>query len=308
MAKTQEPAIGVIGGSGIYDMEGVEDIQEVDIRTPFGDPSDTIVVGRLSGVRVAFLPRHGRGHRILPTEVNSRANMYALKSLGVKWILSLSAVGSLRQDIVPGEHMLIPDQLIDRTKSRDNTFFGEGIVAHVAFGDPFCPQIRSLFIDSVKEQKIFVHEKGTLVVMEGPLFSTKAESHLHRSWGASVIGMTALPEAKLAREAEMCYAICSLPTDYDCWYEGHDSVTADMVVQTIMKNAENAKKIVKTAVGKLAQRMGETCACHNALSCAVVTAPDRFPKKTRANLSFLLDRYFPAPAGKSSAGKSKRRS
>lgn len=288
-----EPTIGVIGGSGIYDMEGVEKVQEIEIETPFGDPSDKIVVGRLGGVRVAFLPRHGRGHRILPTEVNSRANIYAMKSLGVRWIFSLSAVGSLKKEIVPGRDILIPDQLIDRTKNRVQTFFGEGIVAHVAFGDPFCPKTAGILYDSAKSLNMTVHRGGTYVAMEGPLFSTKAESNLHRSWGASVIGMTALPEAKLAREAEICYAICAMPTDYDCWYEGHDSVTADMVVQTLLKNAENAKKIVKIAIQKLATRVGESCACHSALANAIVTAPDLVPKKTRAKLAFLLDKYFP---------------
>lgn len=288
-----EPTIGVIGGSGIYEMEGVADVQELEIDTPFGDPSDKIVVGRLSGVRVAFLPRHGRGHRILPTEVNSQANMYALKSLGVRWILSLSAVGSLKKEIVPGKDIVIPDQLIDRTKSRVNSFFGEGIVAHVAFGDPFCPNVAAILHDSAKDLKLTVHRGGTYVCMEGPLFSTKAESNLHRSWGAAVIGMTALPESKLAREAEMCYAMCSLPTDYDCWYEGHDAVTADMVVQTLLKNADNAKKIVKNAVARLAKKLDVTCACHSSLAHAVVTSPALFPKKTRAKLSFLLDKYFP---------------
>lgn len=297
-----EPTVGVIGGSGIYNMEGVEDVQEIEVETPFGDPSDKIVVGRLSGVRVAFLPRHGRGHRILPTEVNSRANIFALKALGARWILSLSAVGSLKKEVVPGKDILIPDQLIDRTKSRVNTFFGEGIVAHVAFADPFCPNVSGILHDAAETLNLTVHKGGTYVAMEGPLFSTKAESNLHRSWGASVIGMTALPEAKLAREAEICYAICALPTDYDCWYEGHDSVTADMVVQTLLKNAETAKRIVKIAVGTLSKKLTETCACHSALSNSVVTAPDLFPKKTRARLAFLLDRYFPA---KKQPGKKK---
>ncbi|MBI4178159.1 S-methyl-5'-thioadenosine phosphorylase [bacterium] len=300
-----EPTIGVIGGSGIYDMEGVEGLQEISVDTPFGEPSDKIVVGKLAGARVAFLPRHGRGHRILPTEVNSRANIYALKSVGVRWILSMSAVGSLREEIVPGKDMVIPDQIIDRTKSRVNSFFGDGIVAHVAFAEPFCPSVSGVLRESVQSLKLNVHPKGTYVCMEGPLFSTKAESHLYRSWGASIIGMTALPEAKLAREAEICYAICALPTDYDCWYEGHDSVTADMVVRTLLKNAENAKRIVKTAVSRLAKRMNETCACHSALSNAIVTQPDLFPGKTRARLSFLIDKYFPpkAPA----KGKKKSR-
>ena len=287
-----EPTIGVIGGSGIYDMEGVEDVQEISVETPFGEPSDRLVVGRLSGVRVAFLPRHGRGHRILPTEVNSLANIYALKSLGCRWIFALSAVGSLKKEVVPGKDILIPDQLIDRTKNRVNSFFGEGIVAHVAFADPFCPNVSGILHDAARSIKLAVHRGGTYVAMEGPLFSTRAESNLHRSWGASVIGMTALPEAKLAREAEICYAICALPTDYDCWYEGHESVTADMVVKTLLKNAENAKKIVKIAVAALAKRLTETCACHSALANAIVTAPDRFPKKTRAKLAFLMDKYF----------------
>ena len=291
-AAHSAPAIGVIGGSGIYDMEGVEDLQEIEIDTPFGEPSDRIRVGRLGGARVAFLPRHGRGHRILPTEVNSRANICALKSLVVRWILSLSAVGSLKEEIVPGRDIVIPDQLIDRTRHRPGTFFGEGVVAHVAFADPFCPKVSALLYDAAQAQHLNVHRGGTYVVMEGPQFSTKAESHLHRSWGASVIGMTALPEAKLAREAEICYAICALPTDYDCWYEGHDAVTADMVIQTLLKNAENAKRIARTAILSLAKRLNESCPCHSALANAIVTARDLVPPRTRAKLAFLLDKYF----------------
>ncbi len=299
-----EPAVGVIGGSGIYDMEGVEELQEVEIDTPYGPPSDVIRVGRLGGLRVAFLPRHGRGHRILPTEVNSRANICALKSLGVRWILSLSAVGSLKEEIVPGRDIVIPDQLIDRTRHRPSTFFGDGVVAHVAFADPFCGRLSNMLADASSAQKLNTHRGGTYVVMEGPQFSTKAESNLHRSWGASVIGMTALPEAKLAREAEICYAICALPTDYDCWREGHDAVTADMVVQTLLKNAGNAKKIARSVILALAKHPGESCPCHSALSNAIVTAPDLIPKKTRARLAFLLDKYF-QPAGRQKPKKGK---
>lgn len=288
-----EAAIGVMGGSGIYEMEGVQDLQEIAIDTPFGPPSDKFMVGKLSGVRVVFLPRHGRGHRVTPTELNQRANMYGFRSLGVRFLIGLSAVGSLRKEIVPGEDMVVPDQIIDRTKGRPSTFFGDGIVAHVAFSHPFCPFVSDILCQSVKQKGIKLHKGSTLVVMEGPLFSTKAESDLHRSWGANLIGMTALPEAKLAREAEMCYAQVALPTDYDCWYEGHDAVTADMVVATLLKNAKNAKEVAKIAIGLLAPQITHECACHSALKNAVVTDPKTFPRETRKKLAFLLDKYFP---------------
>ncbi|MFQ5925162.1 MAG: S-methyl-5'-thioadenosine phosphorylase, partial [Dehalococcoidia bacterium] len=224
-----EAKIGVIGGSGLYQIEGMTDIEEVRVRTPFGEPSDAITIGDLEGKRIAFLPRHGRGHPISPTELPARANIYALKSLGVEWIVSVSAVGSLNEEICPLD-LLIPDQLIDRTKSRVNSFFGGGLVAHVAFADPFCPVLSDILYEAALDSGARVRKGGTYVVMEGPLFSTKAESNLYRSWGASIIGMTALPEAKLAREAEICYATLACITDYDCWHETEESVTIEMAL------------------------------------------------------------------------------
>jgi len=238
--------IGVIGGSGLYDIEGMGEVEEVDIKTPFGKPSDTIVVGKLEGVRVAFLPRHGRGHRILPTEVPNRANIYALKSLGVERIIAINSVGSLKEKFKPGD-LLIPDQLIDRTRNRVNTFFGEGIVAHIPFGEPFCPVLSQVIYQAAKDAGATVHQGGTCVVIEGPAFSTRAESLLYRSWGADVIGMTALPEAKLAREAEICYAIIACITDYDCWHRRHEAVTAEIILNQLRQNIDTAKRIIKLA-------------------------------------------------------------
>ncbi|MDP2952445.1 MAG: S-methyl-5'-thioadenosine phosphorylase, partial [Chloroflexota bacterium] len=236
--------IGVIGGSGLYEMEGLADIEEARVKTPFGDPSDTIVVGTLEGTRVAFLPRHGRGHRISPTRLPARANIYALKSLGVEWVISVSAVGSLKEEIRPLD-LVVPDQLIDRTRSRVNSFFEDGPVVHVGFADPFCPVLSRSLYEAAREAGARVHRGGTYVVMEGPLFSTRAESDLYRSWGASVIGMTALPEAKLAREAEICYATLACATDYDCWREGHESVTIEMVIANLTQNVATAKQILR---------------------------------------------------------------
>ncbi|MDO8672119.1 MAG: S-methyl-5'-thioadenosine phosphorylase, partial [Dehalococcoidia bacterium] len=258
------------------------------ISTPFGDPSDLITVGSLEGTKIAFLPRHGRGHRILPTEINVRANMYALKSLGVESIISVSATGSLKEELEP-MHLVIPDQLIDRTKGRTSTFFGNGIVAHSTFADPFCPVLSNLLYDAAVEIGAKVHKGGTYVVMEGPLFSTKAESYLYRSWGASIIGMTALPEAKLAREAEICYATVACVTDYDCWHESHDSVTIEMIINNLVKNVDNAKKIIKHAAARIP---GErTCACASALENAIITAPDLIPAQVKADLKLIIGKY-----------------
>ncbi|HEY82828.1 MAG TPA: S-methyl-5'-thioadenosine phosphorylase [Dehalococcoidia bacterium] len=281
--------IGVIGGSGLYDMEGITDIEEVDINTPFGRPSDTIVVGKLEGVGVAFLPRHGRGHRILPTEVPSRANIYALKSLGVERIIAINSVGSLKEEFKPGD-LLIPDQLIDRTRSRANTFFGEGVVVHIPFGEPFCPVLSQVVYQAAKEAGATVHQGGTYVVIEGPAFSTRAESFLYRSWGVDVIGMTALPEAKLAREAEICYAIIACITDYDCWHRKHEAVTAEIILNTLRQNIDTAKKIIKLAVGRVPQR--RDCQCATALQTAVVTASELIPDKQKQKLDLLIGRYL----------------
>ncbi len=280
--------IGVIGGSGLYDIAGLADIEEVDINTPFGRPSDTIVAGKLEGMGVAFLPRHGRGHRILPTEVPSRANIYALKSLGVEQIVAVNSVGSLKKELVPG-NLLIPDQLIDRTRSRVNTFFGDGVVAHIPFADPFCPVLGDTLCRSAQEAGAVVHRGGTYVVMEGPAFSTRAESNLYRSWGADVIGMTALPEAKLAREAEICYSVIACITDYDCWYEAHESVSVEMILETLRRNISTAREIIRLALGRVPET--RDCACASALAAAIVTAPELIPEEQKKKLDLLIGKY-----------------
>ncbi len=281
--------IAVIGGSGLYDIEGMEDIEEVDINTPFGKPSDKIVVGKLEGIGIAFLPRHGRGHRILPTEVPYRANIYALKSIGVERIIGINSVGSLKEEYKPND-LLIPDQLIDRTRGRVSTFFGEGIVAHIPFGEPFCPSLSQLVYGAAKDAGATAHQGGTYVVMEGPAFSTKAESFLYRSWGADVIGMTALPEAKLAREAEICYAVIACVTDYDCWRRGHDAVTAEMIIGRLRQNIDTAKRIIKLAVQKVPTK--RDCDCATALSMALITAPDVMPEAQKQKLDLLIGKYL----------------
>ena len=284
-----EARVAVIGGSGLYEMEGLSDIQEWKTKTPFGEPSDAITIGTLEGARVAFLPRHGRGHRISPTELPARANIYALKSLGVEWIISISSAGSLKEEVRPLD-LVIPDQIIDRTKSRVNSFFGGGIVAHVGFADPFCPVLSSLLCQAAREAGARVHDHGTYVVMEGPLFSTKAESALYRSWGASVIGMTALPEAKLAREAEICYATVACATDYDCWHESHEHVTIDMVISNLQRNVETAKNIVRSVVTRIPEK--RDCVCATALQNAIITAPELMPAKRKKELALLIDKYI----------------
>jgi 5'-methylthioadenosine phosphorylase len=288
-----EAKLAVIGGSGLYEIEGLSDVEEVKVETPFGNPSDAIVVGSLAGARIAFLPRHGRGHRILPTELPVRANIWALKSLGVEWIISVSAVGSLKEDVQPLD-IVIPDQIIDRTKSRVNTFFGEGIVVHCTFAEPFCAALSQLLYQSAYyhggTQVPRVHPVGTYVAMEGPLFSTKAESNLYRSWGASVIGMTALPEAKLAREAEICYATIACVTDYDCWHEVHESVTIDMVIANLMQSVDAAKEIIKKASTQLPAR--RQCSCATALKDAIITAKELIPPHKKEELAPLIGKYL----------------
>ncbi len=281
--------IGVIGGTGLYDIEGMADIEEVNMDTPFGKPSDTIVVGRLEGVGVAFLPRHGKGHRILPTEVPSRANVYALKSLGVEHIIAVNSAGSFKEEIKPGD-LIIPDQLIDRTRNRVDSFFGEGIVAHISFAEPFCPELSRILYDSALGVGVGVHRGGTYVVMEGPAFSTRAESRLYRSWGADIIGMTALPEARLAREAEICYAIVGCVTDYDSWQERRQPVTVDIILETMHKNTEAAKKIIKLALGRIPA--GRDCGCATALKTAIVTAPEMIPAGQKRKLDLLIGKYI----------------
>jgi 5'-methylthioadenosine phosphorylase len=283
-------SIGVIGGSGLYAMEGMKVLEEVKSSTPWGEPSDKIVIGEVEGIAIAFLPRHGQGHRIMPTEVNSRANICGLKMLGVEKIIAFSAVGSLKEEIKPLD-FAIPDQLIDRTRSRPSTFFGGGVVGHAAFADPFCNPMGEILYEESCKLGITTHKNETSVCMEGPLFSTRAESNLYRSWGAGLINMTALPEAKLAREAEICYSIVSMATDYDCWKEEESDVDIQMVIENINKNAENARRLLKAAAPKIASGTWD-CACPEASKYAIITAPEvRDPEKAKA-LKVLLPRYF----------------
>ncbi|MFC1952210.1 S-methyl-5'-thioadenosine phosphorylase [Chloroflexota bacterium] len=281
--------VGVIGGTGLYNIEGLTDIEEVDIDTPFGKPSDTITIGKLGGVGVAFLPRHGQGHRISPNELPVRANIYALKSLGVEHIIAVCSAGSFKQEIKPGD-LVIPDQLIDRTKGRINSFFSEGIVAHIAFAEPFCSTLCLVLYESAREAGANVHPKGTFVVMEGPAFSTRAESRLYRSWEADLIGMTALPEAKLAREAEICYAIIGCATDYDSWMERSEPITIEVILNTQRQNIDTAKETIRLAVNRIPER--RNCACATALKGAIVTAPELIPVGQKKKLDLLIGKYL----------------
>ncbi len=283
--------IGVIGGSGLYQMDGLEAVREERVTTPFGEPSDALIHGRLGGAELVFLPRHGRGHRLNPTEVNYRANIFAMKQAGVEWIVSVSAVGSLREEIAPGEVVLV-DQFIDRTISRHKTFFEKGIVAHVAFGDPVCDVLRGYLLESCRETGAKHHDGGTYVCMEGPAFSTRAESNLHRSWGASVIGMTNMPEAKLAREAEISYATLAMATDYDCWHPHHDAVTVEQVVALVNANAALAKRIVAATIPRILAHGGPS-PMSSALATAIMTAPSAISAETRTTLAPLIGKYFP---------------
>jgi 5'-methylthioadenosine phosphorylase len=281
--------IGIIGGSGLYSMPGITDVREVTQETPFGDPSDAYVLGTLEGRKVAFLARHGRGHRILPTELNFRANVYGFKQLGVERIVSVSAVGSLKEEHKPLDFM-IPDQFFDRTRHRIDTFFGDGIVAHIAFADPVCPQLSSVVEGACKKVGVAGKRGGTYLNMEGPQFSTKAESNIYRSWDMDVIGMTNLQEAKLAREAEICYVTLAMVTDYDCWHPRHDSVTVDQIVAVLVKNADNAAKVVRATIA--AMPASRTCKCGSALAHAILTDRDKIPATTRQKLSLILDKYL----------------
>lgn len=279
--------IGVIGGSGLYEMEGLTDVRSERVRTPFGDPSDDFVLGKLNGVEMAFLPRHGRGHRILPSELNFRANIWAMKKLGVDRIISVSAVGSLKIEIEPG-HAVVVDQFIDRTRGkRADTFFGNGVVAHVSFADPVCPHLADTLYGATKETGWKSHKGGTYVCMEGPLFSTRAESHLYRSWGAEVIGMTNLQEAKLAREAEICYATLALSTDYDCWHE--EDVTVEAVLQIMASNVDKSKAVISTAAPRIKKE--RDCACATALQHGIITDKKAIPGKTRKDLDIIIGKY-----------------
>ncbi|MDQ1707644.1 MAG: 5-methylthioadenosine phosphorylase [Pyrinomonadaceae bacterium] len=283
--------IGIIGGSGLYQMPELEDVEEIVVDTPFGSPSDAFIVGTLENQRVAFLPRHGRGHLFTPTEVPFRANVYAMKLLGVERILSASAVGSLQEEFAPLD-MVIPDQFFDRTRARarESTFFGEGIVAHVAFAHPVCEELGDVLEESCQVTNVKAHRRGTYLCMEGPAFSTKAESEVYRSWGMSVIGMTNLQEAKLAREAEICYATLALVTDYDCWHPGHEAVTADSVIAYLNRNVRNAQLIMQDAVKRLGEQE-RSCKCGSALKNAIFTAPHLWPEATRKKLDAIVKKY-----------------
>jgi len=281
--------IGVIGGTGLYDIEGMTDIEEVNIETPFGKPSDAITIGRLEGVGIAFLPRHGKGHRIMPSELPSRANIYALKLLGVERLIVIHSVGSFKEEIKPGD-LVIPDQLIDRTRRRINSFFGEGIVAHIPFAEPFCPVLSQVVYQAAREAGASVHLGGTYIAMEGPAFSTRAESRLYRSWGADIIGMTAQPEAQLAREAEICCASIACVSDYDSWHQEREPVTVEVILDVLQKNMDAARKIIKLAVSRIPE--GRDCGCATALRTAIVTAPELIPAEQRKKLNLLIGRYL----------------
>ena len=282
-------AIGIIGGSGLYSMSGLTNTREIRVKTPFGAPSDTIMLGMLEGKRVAFLARHGRGHRILPGEINYRANIYAMKMLGVEWIISVSAVGSLKEDLRPGEFLVV-DQFFDRTKNRVSTFFGDGIVAHVAFAHPTCGQLSGVLADACVHEAVKVHRRGTYICIEGPQFSTLAEAEVHRKLGFEVIGMTNVTEARLAREAEICYSTIAMVTDYDCWHPEHESVTASQIMATLNQNAENAQKVLRTAVREVPT--GRSCKCGSALQHALVTDLKIVPKATKKRLAAIIGKYI----------------
>jgi len=285
--------LGVIGGSGLYDIEGFEGLEEITLDTPFGEPSDAFIVGMLEGIKCVFVPRHGRGHRFTPSEVNYRANIWGLKKLGARNVLSVSAVGSLKTEISPGDLVCV-DQFVDRTRGRVETFFGDGIVGHVQFGDPVEERLRQVVLSAAREAGAVVHDGGAYVCIEGPTFSTRAESNIYRSWGASVVGMTNVPEARLAREAELGYATLALCTDYDCWHEGHDEVSVETVVATIKKNVANAKSVIRLVCKKMAQVGQEEWPSHSALAggMAIMTEPALITQEARERLELLVGSYF----------------
>ncbi len=284
-----ERIVGVIGGSGLYEMEGLEEVKEISLTTPFGDPSDTIVMGRLEGVQIAFLPRHGKGHRIQPSSLNFRANIYAMKKLGVQWIIGVSAVGSMKEHIHPGD-MVIPDQFIDRTVGRPNTFFSDGVVCHISFADPVCPTLSQILGRAGKEVGAKVHQGGTYICIEGPQFSTRAESKLYRSWGVDVIGMTNLPEARLAREAEICYATIAFATDYDCWHQEAGDVSIGEVLRILAQSVRTAKSTIRKTIGYLPDQ--RECICATALKHALITNKKLIPEKTKRDLEPILGKYL----------------
>lgn len=293
--RTARAEIGIIGGSGLYEIDGLHQVKRVTLATPFGSPSSPVVLGELDGVRVAFLSRHGRGHRLSPSEINYRANVYALKAIGVRRVISVSAVGSMKDSVKPGD-VVLPDQFIDLTKRRFSTFFEGGVVAHVAFGDPVCASLATSLLGAGRSVGATVHQGGTYLCMEGPQFSTKAESNLYRQWGVSVIGMTNMPEAKLAREAELCYATVALVTDYDCWHESEEPVTVEAILATLCANVALAKRLLRAAVKSAASVT--SCPCQQALQHAIVTAPDTIPAGLRRKLALLTERVLPSAKGK----------
>jgi len=284
-----EKMVGVIGGSGLYEMEGLEDVQPISLKTPFGDPSDSFVVGRLEGVRIAFLPRHGRGHRISPSSLNFRANIYAMKLLGVQWIIGVSAVGSMKESIHPGD-MVVPNQFIDRTVGRPSTFFSNGIVGHVSFADPVCPVLSQILLQAGKEVGANVQKDGIYLCIEGPQFSTRAESRLYRTWGVDIIGMTNIPEAKLAREAEICYATIAFATDYDCWHETEEDVSIGEVLRILAQSTKIAKSAIRNAVKRLPEK--RDCICATALKYALITGKKFIPEQTRKDLEPIIGKYL----------------
>ena len=286
-----DPKIAFIGGSGLYDVDGMENRREVTVETPFGDPSDAVVVGEINGGEAAFLPRHGRGHRFSPTEIPVKANIYALKSLGVERVVSVSAVGSLKEHIKPLD-LVVPDQIIDRTRRRSDTFFGDGIVAHVGFADPFCNELRRIAFESASLEDVDCHDGGTYLVIEGPQFSTRAESAVYRSWGVNVIGMTALPEAKLAREAELCYTTLAFVTDYDVWHDTEEEVTVEMVIQNLTHNVATAQGIIRRMLAEIPDN--RTCGCESALKNAVITSRESITKDAQNILGILVNKYLNA--------------
>ncbi|MBI4636553.1 MAG: S-methyl-5'-thioadenosine phosphorylase [Candidatus Rokubacteria bacterium] len=286
-----EPAIGIIGGSGLYELEGLTDVRWRRVRTPFGDPSDAYCVGTLDGRRVIFLPRHGRGHRRMPTELNFRANIWGLRSLGAEWVISISAVGSMKESIRPLD-LVIPDQFVDATRRRVGSFFGDGIVAHIPMAEPVCPSLATLLEKAARQTGATVHRGGTYICIEGPQFSTKAESRIYRSWGVDVIGMTNVPEVKLAREAELCYVTLALATDYDVWHQTHEAVTVETVVQNLMRNVATAKEVLRRVIPTI--DAPRSCGCSRLLESAIITDPNRFPASTRRRLALLIGKYLPA--------------
>ena len=287
----QQAILGVIGGSGVYDFETLQEPKEVRVKTPFGDPSDALVLGELAGVPVAFLPRHGRGHHITPSELNSRANIYAMKSLGVQYIVAISACGSMREDLAP-RHIVVPDQIFDRTKARPSTFFGNGLVVHISFDEPYCALLSDLVYQAVHKTGTTVHRGGTFLVIEGPQFSTKAESRVYRQWGVDIIGMTALPEAKLAREAEICYATMAHVTDYDVWHATEAPVTVAMLIENLTANAAVTKQALMHLAPLVANLGERRCKCATALSTAIITQHELIPAKLKQDLALLVGRYL----------------